>query len=103
MHLLDEVTEHLLGHVEVGDDAILQRANGGDIARGTTQHALRLNADGVHITGPLVDCDHRRLRQNDAATLHVNKSVGGAEVHGHIAAAEPRQVTEKPDRGPPMV
>jgi hypothetical protein len=28
VHLLDEVPEHLLGHLEVGDDAVLERADG---------------------------------------------------------------------------
>src|SRR5258708_7940857 len=34
VHLLDEVAEHRLGDVEVGDDAVLHRADGGDVAGG---------------------------------------------------------------------
>ena len=33
VHLLDEVAEHLLADLEVGDDAVLQRADGLDVAR----------------------------------------------------------------------
>lgn len=40
VNLLDEVLQHLLGHVEVGDHAVFHRANGGDVTRGTTQHLL---------------------------------------------------------------
>src|SRR5215218_902347 len=34
VHLLDEVAQHLLGHVEVGDHAVLERPDGGDRAWG---------------------------------------------------------------------
>jgi hypothetical protein len=59
--LLDEVTEHLLGDVEVGDDAVLQRANRGDRSRRTAQHAFRFDPDRVYLTGALVDRDDRGL------------------------------------------
>src|SRR3954466_3383130 len=61
MHLLDEVPKHLLGHVEVCDDAVLQRTDRLDRARRAAEHALCLDADGVHLTGALVDRDDRRL------------------------------------------
>src|SRR3954452_15157695 len=38
--LLDEVTEHLLSHVEVGDDAVLQRPDRLDRSRRPSQHPL---------------------------------------------------------------
>ena len=94
--LLDEVAEHLLGHVEVGDDAVLQRADRGDRARRAAEHPLRLDADGVHLAGALVDRDDRRLGEHDAAPAHVDERVGGAEVDGHVAAAEAGQEVEKP-------
>jgi hypothetical protein len=61
VHLLDEVAEHLLGDVEVGDDAVLERADRGDRARRAAEHPLRLDADRVHLAGALVDRDDRRL------------------------------------------
>ena len=91
MHLLDEVAEHLLGHVEVGDHAVLQRADRLDRPRRPAEHALRLDADGVHLARALVDGDHRRLRQDDAAPADVDERVRRAEVHRHVAAAEAGQ------------
>jgi hypothetical protein len=40
VHLLDELLEHLLGHGEVGDHAVLHRPDGGDVARRLAQHLL---------------------------------------------------------------
>ena len=94
VHLLDEVAEHLLGDVEVGDDAVLQRADRGDRSRRAPEHALRLDADRVHLARALVDRDDRRLGENDAAAAHVDERVRGAEVDGHVAAAEAGQGLE---------
>src|SRR4051812_10980906 len=94
VHLLDEVAKHLLGHVEVGDDAVLQRSNRADRAGCAPEHALRLEADGMHVAGCLVDRDDRRLGQHDPAPAHVDERVRGPEVDGHVAAAEASQVVE---------
>ena len=98
VHLLDEVAEHLLGHVEVGDHAVLQRTDRLDRPRRAAEHPLRLDADGVHLARALVDRDDRRLRQDDAAPAHVDERVRGAEVHGHVAAAEACQSREEAHR-----
>ena len=95
VHLLDEVAEHLLGHVEVGDHAVLQRADRADRPRRAAEHPLRLEADRVHLAGALVDRDDGRLGEHDAAPAHVDERVGGAEVDGHVAAAEAREVVER--------
>ena len=94
VHLLDEVAQHLLGDVEVGDDAVLQRADRGDRPRRAAEHPLRLDADRVHLAGALVDRDDRGLGEDDAAPAHVDERVGGAEVDGHVAAAEPGHGSE---------
>src|ERR1700732_5120335 len=49
VHLLDEVAQHLLGHVEVGDDAVLQRPDRLDRAGRAAQHPLGLDADRVDL------------------------------------------------------
>ena len=95
VHLLDEVAEHLLGDVEVGDDAVLQRADGGDRAGRAAEHALGLDADGVDLARALVDRDDRRLGEDDAAAADVDERIGGAQVHGHVATAEAIEVTHK--------
>src|SRR3712207_8947160 len=80
---------HLLGHVEVGDHAVLQRADSADRAGGAAKHALGLDADGVHLAGPRVDRDHRRLREHDAAATHVEdrKSTRLNSSHANISYA----------------
>ena len=92
--LLDEVAEHLLGHVEVGDHAVLERPDRLDRARGAAEHPLRLHADRVDLAGARVDRDDARLGEHDAAAADVDERVGGAEVDGHVAAAEAGQVGE---------
>ena len=52
------------------------------------------SADRVHLAGRLVDRDDRRLAEHDAAPAHVDERVGGAEVDGHVAAAEACEVIE---------
>ena len=95
VHLLDEVAEHLLGDVEVGDDAVLQRADGGDRAGRAAEHPLRLDADGVDLARALVDRDDGRLAEDDPAPAHVDQRVRGAQVDGHVAAAEAVEVPKK--------
>ena len=95
VHLLDEVAEHLLGDVEVGDHAVLQRADRGDRPGRAAEHPLRLDPDRVHLAGALVDRDDGRLGEHDPAAADVDERVGGAEVDGHVAAAESGQVIEE--------
>ena len=92
--LLDEVAEHLLGDVEVGDHAVLERPDRLDRARRAPEHALGLDADRVHFAGARVDRDDARLGQHDAAPAHVHERVGRAEIDRHVAAAETGQIAE---------
>jgi hypothetical protein len=54
----DEVMEHALRQVEVGDDAVTERAQRPDRRRRSPDHPLRLLADGMHLARSLVDSDH---------------------------------------------
>jgi hypothetical protein len=65
VHLLDEVPDHLLGHVEVADNAVAQRADGDDVGRGAPHHSFGLRADGQHPLGPGVHGHDRRLADHD--------------------------------------
>ena len=84
MNLLDEVAEHLLGDVEVGDDAVAQRSDGGDVGRGTTDHPLRLHTDGERSIVVRVDCNDRRLVEDDSLSAHEHEGVGRSQVDGHV-------------------
>ena len=89
VHPLDEVAEHLLGDVEVGDDPVLERPDGGDGARRAAQHALGVGADGEDVAGAGVDGHHRRLGKDDAPPPHVDEGGGGTQIDGHIPTGEP--------------
>jgi hypothetical protein len=93
--LLDEVAEHLLRDVEVGDDTVLERADRRDRPGRAAEHALRLDSDRMHFPGSLVDGDDRRLREDDPAPPHVDERVCSAQVHGHVAAAEAVEVPQE--------
>ena len=95
VHLLDEVAEHLLRHVEVGDHAVLERADGRDRPGRAAEHPLRLDADGVDLARARVDRHHGGLRQHDPAAAHVDERVRRAEVDRHVAAAEAGEVGEE--------
>ena len=58
--LADELLEHPLRHVVVGNDAVPQGADGHDVAGGTAQHGLSLGAHLQQAAGILVDGHHRR-------------------------------------------
>ena len=72
-----------------------------DRAGRAAEHALRLDADGVDFARALVDRDDRRLREDDAAPTHVDERVCGAQVHGHVAAAEAIEVPQEAHRPAP--
>jgi hypothetical protein len=93
--LLDEVTEHLLGHLEVGDHAVLEGTDRGDRAGRAPEHPLRLDADRVDLAAARVDRHHRGLRENDPTPPDIHQGVRGSEVDRHVAAAEPGQVAEE--------
>ncbi len=86
VHLVDEIAEHRLGDFEVGNNSVLDRPDGDDIARGAAQHHFRFLADGQHLVGPdvLADRNHGRFPQDNAFAFDVDKGVGGAQVNGQI-------------------
>jgi len=58
MDLLDEVTEHLLGDVEVRDDTVSEGADRGDVGRGAADHPLCFHPDRKGAAVLSVDGDH---------------------------------------------
>jgi hypothetical protein len=88
--LADEVLEHLLGEGEVGDHPVLHRADGDDVVRGASEHALRLHPVGLDpplpTLGVLAHGDHGRFVEHDALAPDVDQGVGGAEVDREILA-----------------
>jgi len=95
VHLLDEVSEHLLGHLEVRDHSVLQRADGRDRARRASEHPLGLDSHRVHLAGARIHRHDARFGQHDPPPAHIHERIGGPEVNRHVAAAEAGQVREE--------
>ena len=81
---LDEVGEHPLGGVEVGDDAVAQRLDRRHVAGRAAQHFLGLRAHGLDALLRGVEGDDRRLVEDDAAAGGEDAGVGRAEIDGEI-------------------
>ncbi len=82
---LDEVGQHLLGDLEVGDDAVLHRLDGHDVARRAPEHLLRVLADRLDAAVDLVDRHDRGLVDDDALASRVHAGIGRAEIDCEIA------------------
>ena len=86
VHQRDEVPQHLLGRLEVGDHAVLERPDHRDLLRGPPDHPLGVVPDRDELAGGLVDRDDARLVDQHALAADVDERVGGAQVHGHVTA-----------------
>ena len=82
--LADELLEHPLRHIVVGNDAVPQGADGHDVAGGTAQHSLSLGAHLQQAAGILVDGHHRRLVEHDALTLNIDQYRCGTQIDPDI-------------------
>ena len=95
MDAADEVAEHRLGDFEVADDAVFQRADGGDRAGRFAEHFLGDQADGVavlqHAVGAFLDGDHAGLVEDDPFAFDANEGVAGAQVDAHVDAEHPQK------------
>ena len=94
----EEIAQHLLGHVEVGDDAVLHRPHGDDAVGRATEHALGFEADALDLLRLAIDRDDRRLVEHDAFALHVDERVRRAEIDGDRVRGEERPVLKKGQR-----
>src|SRR5207302_3774643 len=73
VNLADEMLDHFLRHFEIGDNAVAQRPDRLDAARGAAEHQLGLLADGENQPLPFDagDRHHRGLVEHDPAALDV--------------------------------
>ena len=88
MRLLDEVIEHLLGDLEVRDDAVLHRTDGDDVARRAPEHLLGLRADGLDAVGDVVDGHDRRFANDDSLAPREDERVRRPQVHGQVVGED---------------
>jgi len=97
-HHLDELLEHLLGDGEVGNHAILHRADRLNIAGHLAQHGLGFLAnrlDGLLALGAafVADGNDRRFVEHDALVANDDQGVGGAKVNGQVGREVPTEGT----------
>lgn len=81
----DEVTEHGLGHVKVGNDAVFERTHGDDAARRAAEHLLGIGTNGQNTLVLLFDGDNRRLVDDNTLTSHGHERISRTKVDSHIA------------------
>jgi len=91
---LHEVLDHLLGDVEVADDAVAERADGDDAGRCPADHPLGLGPDRQDLLRLGVDRHHRRLAYDDPAIPDVDQGVRGPEVDPDVAGEEAEEAIE---------
>ena len=94
MDPVHEVLDHLLGDVEVADDAVAQGPDGDDVGRRPADHPLGLRADGQDAPGLGVDRDDGRFAHHDPAVADVDQGVGGPEVDPDVAGEDPEEAVE---------
>ena len=81
VRLADEVAEHPLGRLEVGDDAVAHRLDRGDVAGRAAEHLLGFVADGfdlgVDVLNATIDGSLRTMPRPRAKTqvLAVPRSI----------------------------
>jgi len=86
----DEMTNHLLGVLEVRDHAVAQRTHRDDVGGRATEHSSGFSPDGEHLAGALAHCNDRWLVDDDAAPADVHQGVGGPEVDAHVGRPDPQ-------------
>ena len=91
MNLPDEVFDHLLGHVEIADDSVPERADGDDVCRSPADHALGFGADCQDLLGLGIHCHDARLAYDDAAVTDVDEGVGRAQVNPDVSREKAEQ------------
>src|SRR6185437_9142275 len=92
VHLLNEIPEHSLGHVEVGNYSVFQRSDRNNISGSPADHSLSFKADRDNLAGISVKRDYRGFIEDDPAASYVHERVGSAEVDGHVTAKKGQRV-----------
>ena len=96
LHLADEMLDHFLRDLEIGDDAVAQGADGVDVAGRAAEHLLGLVADRQHLllAAHIGDGDDAGFIKHDAAAFDINKGVRGAEIDSHVRRHKAEQARE---------
>ncbi len=98
MNLEDEVLEHRLGDFKIRNDPVFHWANRLHIIRRSPEHFFCVGPDSDYSRPPFeirFDRHNRRFGQYDPLASHVHKSIGRAEIDGHIIGKEARYRVKK--------
>ena len=87
-HAAEHLRQHTGRELIVGDDAVLQRVHGDDIAGRAPEHAPRGRADLQHLAAVFIEGDDGRLAQHDAAPGRIDQHVGRAEIDPKVSGKE---------------
>src|SRR6185369_17418612 len=80
--LAHKMLQHRARPLEVGHDAVNQRSYDRDVARLAPVHLQRFLADGNYFTRSVVDCNQRRLIDDEPTTTHGDHRRRGSQVDG---------------------
>ena len=98
--LAEEIAEHRLAELEVGDHPVAQRADDRDRVRGSPQHLpgqvpYRATA-GEDAVGPLLNGHHRRLVEHKPLADDADQRVGRSQVNRKIGTKVSEDSIEHP-------
>jgi len=97
VNLADEIAQHGLGYLEIGDNPVAHRSNGDDVAGGLAQHVACILPYGQNpILGAVVGADrhHGRFVEDDAFALHVDQRVRCTQIDRQIVGKNPQNTVE---------
>ena len=84
MSLLDEVRQHLLCCIEIGDDPFPHRSDRANMAWSAAHHRPCLSTYSFHFTGITIDGHHRGFVNDDPTSTGIHKRVCSSQVNGEI-------------------
>ncbi len=84
----DEVRQHLLSDLEIGNDTVLHRTDRQDLARSASQHLLGVAPDGLDAAGLAVHGHDGGFGDDDSLPAGEDESVGRPEVDREIVGQE---------------
>jgi hypothetical protein len=82
--LLDEVPEHRLRNLEIGDDPVLHGTDCDNIAGRASKHSFGFIANGQDICGARLDCYNRRFAQYNPSIPYEYEGVGRPKVYSNV-------------------
>src|SRR4051812_36540789 len=96
MHAVNEVLDHFLSGLEIGDNAVFQRTLGVDLGGGASEHELCFVAESErhHDAAHVFHRDDGGLVEHDPPALYVDERVGRTEVDGHVGGSETKYFVE---------